>query len=249
MKRSLLILLAIFLSVSTFANLKMPSATINGNLSDYTYLYVTPTGGITSSSGVYGNAYGVFGGSTKTIVPSDAISGYLMKHGFNVVTSVIPEKANKTLIVSYGYTGRRFIYHKSYASGIIIQMRDAATQELVASFEAEGCGADESDNIQLAINSALALFRYNAKPKVTIHIDNVYRRNVILSIRNLTPKTIQSITLKLTYYDEGRTVYEQTKVIISAIQSGYVLNGVRIKRDKPAQNSNYAVKAEIIDYN
>ncbi|MBR1525412.1 MAG: membrane lipoprotein lipid attachment site-containing protein [Prevotella sp.] len=154
MKR-LLFFAAIVLTLTGCSALKVPTAEIKGNVLDYPYAYVIPTSGVTSSSGVYGNQYGVYGGSTKTINPSEVISGYLMKLGYTVLPSVSPELAEKTLIISYGYTGRRQLSLFSYASCIIIQMRDAKTHNMVASCEAEGCGEDETADILQAIYKGL----------------------------------------------------------------------------------------------
>lgn len=135
--------------------LNAPVSSVNGNLYNYSYVYVVPTSSVTSSSGVYGGQYGVYGGATKSISPSETISGYLMKIGYTPVPSVTAELADKTLIVSYGYTGRRQIGLFAYASCIIIQMRDAKTHKIVASCESEGCGDDETDDILQAIYSGL----------------------------------------------------------------------------------------------
>lgn len=141
--------------VARQVTLNAPIFSVNSNLHNYSYVYVMPTSPITSSFGVYGGQYGVYGGQTKTISPSETISGYLMKIGFTPVPSVTEELADKTLVVSYGYTGRRMLSQSAYASCIIIQMRDAKTHEMVASCEAEGCGSDETDDILQAIYSGL----------------------------------------------------------------------------------------------
>ena len=155
-------LVAMFAFASCGVMLNAPVASVKSNLYKYNYVYVVPTSGVTSSSGVYGGQYGVHGGQTKTVNPSEAISGYLMKIGYTPVPSVTEELANKTLIVSYGYTGRRTLSAFAYASCIIIQMRDAKTHELVASCEAEGCGSDETEDILQAIYSGLnAIFSRN----------------------------------------------------------------------------------------
>lgn len=155
MKRLLFFIFTAMTLTGCGAMLKVPTADIKGNVNAYVYAYVIPTSGVTSSSGVYGNQYGVYGGSTKTVNPSEVISGYLMKKGYTVVPSVTPDLAERTLIVSYGYTGRRQLSLFSYASCIIVQMRDAKTHEMVASCEAEGCGSDETEDILQAIYSGL----------------------------------------------------------------------------------------------
>ena len=131
--------------------LKVPTAVTNGNPYNYTYVYVIPTAAVTSSSGVYDG----YGGVTKTINPSEVISGYLMQEGYTPIPSVTDDLADKTLIVSYGYTGRRPLGWFAYASCIIIQMRDAKTHQIVASCESEGCGSDETDDILQAIHTGL----------------------------------------------------------------------------------------------
>lgn len=135
--------------------LNAPVAQYNSNVRNYQYVYVVPTAAVTSSSGVYGGQYGVYGGATKTISPSEVISGYLMKKGYTPVPSITDELADRTLVVSYGYTGRRQLGLFSYATCIIIQMRDAKTHEMVASCESEGCGSDETEDVLQAINSGL----------------------------------------------------------------------------------------------
>ena len=137
--------------------LNVPTADVKGNVYKYNYVYVIPTSGVTSSSGVYGNQYGVYGGSTKTVNPSEVISGYLMKKGYTTLPSVDPNLAENTMIVSYGYTGRRQLSLFSYASCVMIQFRDAKTHELVATCEGEGCGEDETADILQAIYSALGV--------------------------------------------------------------------------------------------
>lgn len=137
--------------------LNVPTADVKGNVYKYNYVYVIPTSGVTSSSGVYGNQYGVYGGSTKTVNPSEAISGYLMKKGYTTLPNVDPNLAENTMIVSYGYTGRRQLSLFSYASCVMIQFRDAKTHELIATCEGEGCGEDETADILQAIYSALGV--------------------------------------------------------------------------------------------
>lgn len=155
MKKKLIFIIIPLVLNSCSAFLVAPTVNIKGNLLNYTYIYVIPTSSVTSSSGIYGGSYGIYGGATKSINPSEVISGYLMKKGYTPVPSVTDELAEKTLVISYGYTGRRQIGLFSYASCIIIQVRDAKTHEMVASCESEGCGEDETDDILQAINSGL----------------------------------------------------------------------------------------------
>ncbi len=151
MKKVLLLVIVSISLTNCGIALKVPTAVTNGNPYNYTYVYVIPTAAVTSSSGVY-NGYG---GVTKTINPSEVISGYLMQKGYTPIPSVTDDLADKTLIVSYGYTGRRPLGWFAYASCIIIQMRDAKTHQMVASCESEGCGSDETDDILQAIHNGL----------------------------------------------------------------------------------------------
>lgn len=155
MKKILFCILVALSFASCGFMINVPTASVHTNLRNYPYVYIIPTAPVTSSSGVYGSAYGVYGGSTKTITPSEVINGYLMKKGYTPLPSITGELANKTLVVSYGYTGRRQMGLFSYASCIIIQIRDAKTHQIVASCEAEGCGEDETDDILQAIYSGL----------------------------------------------------------------------------------------------
>ena len=155
MKKTIIVFLSAILLASCGALLKAPTTEIKGNVYKYNYVYVIPTSGVTSSSGVYGNQYGVYGGSTKTVNPSEVISGYLMKKGYTTLPNIDPNLAENTMIVSYGYTGRRQLSLFSYASCVMIQFRDAKTHDLVATCEGEGCGEDETADILQAIYSAL----------------------------------------------------------------------------------------------
>ena len=66
------------------ATLLPVSVTKNSGLSEYKYVYITPTTGLTSGSGgVYGGNYGVYGSSVnKSVNPSDIIAGYMMQKGY-----------------------------------------------------------------------------------------------------------------------------------------------------------------------
>lgn len=155
--KKVFLLSSIVLLLTGCGVLNAPIADVQGNIYKYNYVYVIPTSGVTSSSGVYGNQYGVFGGETRTINPSEVISGYLMKKGYTTLPIIDPNLAENTMIVSYGYTGRRQLSLLSYASCVMIQFRDAKTHELVATCEGEGCGEDETEDILQAIYSALGV--------------------------------------------------------------------------------------------
>lgn len=152
-------LLFFLLSMTSCYTLQVPTTSDSGKLQNYPYVYVIPTSGVSGSSGVYGNQYGVYGGQTTTTNPSEVIAGYLMKRGLTILPEITPDLQSKTLIVSYGHTGKRQLSLFAYSNIVLIQFRDAKTHELVASSEAEGCGSDEAQDILQAITRALdALF-------------------------------------------------------------------------------------------
>ena len=124
----------------------------------YRYVYIMPTGSVTGSTGVYtiDRTY-VTGGVTRTTNPADMMSGYLMQKGFTILPQLDQNKLSETMVLNYGETGHRsvgFLWLFD-ATSIIIQFRDAATNELVASAEAEDYGSTEADNIRYAIREAL----------------------------------------------------------------------------------------------
>ena len=255
MKRIIILFVATLISITGIARIKAPVVDIKGNLNDYDYFYVVPTGGITSTSfASYSGAvvptgivYSAAAGGTNSVVPSDLITGFLMKYGYNIIHSITPENADKTLVISYGYTGKRYVSAFSYASGVIIQMRDASTQELVASFETEGLGENETDEISQALYDALYMFQYNKSPKVEVEIFKTTRSTVYLDLKNATPNPISHVTLQLTYYHSGEVVYEQITDADVKMNSGEYMYPY-VKRDKQARNKDYTISVKVVSY-
>ena len=136
--------------------LKAPVVTKNGSLSNYKYVYITPTTERTSSSAaIYGNKYGSYGGAeTKSLIPSDVISGFMLKKGFVRLPQLDPELLDETLIINYGESGRRNVTW-GYTLEVTIQMLSARTNSIVCVTSAEGLGNTESDDLRIAINRAL----------------------------------------------------------------------------------------------
>ena len=132
--------------------------TYNGNTSliGYKYAYITPTSGLSSSSGgVYGNAYGVYGSTiSKSINPADVISGILMKNGFTLIPKLDDELKDRTIIINYGETGRRNVFW-GYTIEITLQILSADTHEVLCTTTAEGMGSTEADDIRIAITRAM----------------------------------------------------------------------------------------------
>ena len=87
---------------SSCGALKTPVIVRNAPIEGYRYVFITPTKELTSSAGgTYGGQYGIYGASTtKSVNPSDVISGELIKNGFVVLPELKSELNNKTLIVN-----------------------------------------------------------------------------------------------------------------------------------------------------
>ena len=138
------------------ASLQPAVVTRHTPLDGYRYVYITPTSGITSSSGgVYGGSYGVYGSTqSKSVNPSDIIAGYMIRKGFVQVPEIKPELASQTLIVNYGESGRRNVFW-GYTIEITLQFLSAHNHEVVCISTAEGMGSTEADDIRIAINRAL----------------------------------------------------------------------------------------------
>ena len=245
--KKLFALFAACLIVASMMGQNAATAKVIGNFADYDYYYVVPTTGITSSSAVVGSSHGVYGGATKTVVPSDVISGYLMQNGYNTAYTISPEIADRTLAVTYGHTGRRQLGPFSYASGIIIQMRNAKTQDLVATFEAEGCGTDETEDIYKAIYKALNLFSYTVHPRLEITRTSIYWNNIVLEFTNKTPKEIWNVRLRLKYYLGDELVHEQNTVVRASIPSGESVTRY-VDRDDHYRKYKYQVKVELVEF-
>ena len=147
------------------ASMKAPIINQIESLDNYKYISIIPTSELTSvSSGIYGGKYGLYGGgSTKTINPSDVISGIMLKQGYIRLPELNPELLDKTLIVNYGESGRRNV-NLGYSIEVTIQFLSARTNMPVCICTAEGQGSTEADDIRIAINRALApLFKGNNK--------------------------------------------------------------------------------------
>ena len=126
----------------------------NQSIFDYRYFYITPTNDYTSSTGVYGTQYGMYGGITKTTNPSSVISGILIKNGFIQLNEINPDRLKETMIVNFGETGRRNV-NLGYSIEITIQFISADSNNPICVCTAEGQGETEADDIRKAITRAL----------------------------------------------------------------------------------------------
>mgnify|MGYP001442539832 FL=1 len=148
------ILSVLFFSCTTL----LPASTIkNSSTENYKYIYITPTKNLTSSAGgVYGGAYGVYGATrSKSVNPSDVISGLLTKKGFIRIPELKEELNDKTLIVNYGESGKRDTGLGGYTIEVTIQFVSGKSSELVSSCTAEGQGETEADDIRQAITRCI----------------------------------------------------------------------------------------------
>ena len=144
------------LILGSFAPLRLPVIVKNAPIETFKYAYISPTKELTSSSGgTYGGQYGIYGSSTtKSVNPSDVISGVLIKEGFIILPELKSELSNETLIVNYGESGRRN-RGLGYTIEVTIQFISAKTKQMICSCTAEGQGETEADDIRQAIRRAL----------------------------------------------------------------------------------------------
>ena len=157
MKKILLFFAA--LALTACGALKPTTCSVQPTFYKYRYVYIMPTGSVTGSTGVYTSYVDdrVYGGVTRTANPADMMSGYLMQKGLTILPQLDEAKKAETLVLSYGETDRRDVglLWLSTSTGIIIQFRDALTNDLIASAEAEDYGSTEADNVRYAIRKAL----------------------------------------------------------------------------------------------
>ena len=142
--------------VNSCAVLKPPVITKNYSIGEFKYVFIPATSNLTSGTGAtYGGQYY---SSSKTVNPSDVISGILMKEGFISLPQIKQELADKTLIVNYGESGRRYIAGGlgGYTMEVTIKFISAKTYETICSCTAEGQGATEADDIRQAITRCLS---------------------------------------------------------------------------------------------
>jgi hypothetical protein len=142
-------------SLITFSCTSLRPATSikNVSLDTYKYFYITPTNSLTSSSGA--TISGQYYSSSKTVNPSDVITGILTKDGLIRLPELKPELTDETLIINYGESGKRNTGLGGYTIEVTIQFVSAKTSSLVCSCTAEGQGSTEADDIRQAITRCL----------------------------------------------------------------------------------------------
>ena len=143
--------------INSCAPLRVPTIIKNDTIGGYKYIFITPTSNLTSGSGgVYGGQYGVYGASrSKSVNPSDVISGILLKEGYIRIPELKQELLDETMIVNYGESGKRN-RGLGYTIEVTIQFILAKSHKSICSCTAEGQGETEADDIRQAITSCLS---------------------------------------------------------------------------------------------
>jgi hypothetical protein len=108
---------------------------------------------LTSSLGA--SIGGQYYSSSKSVNPSDVITGILSKEGFIKLPELKPELTNETLIVNYGESGKRNTGMGGYTIEVTIQFISAKSYTPICSCTAEGQGKTEADDIRQAITRCL----------------------------------------------------------------------------------------------
>ncbi len=136
------------------ASLKPVTSTKNGTIENYKYIYISPTNSLTSSSGA--SIGGQYYSSSKSVNPTDVITGILTKEGLIKIPELKPEFADETLIINYGESGKRKTGLGGYTIEVTIQFISSKSHSLICSCTAEGQGETEADDIRQAITRCLS---------------------------------------------------------------------------------------------
>jgi hypothetical protein len=144
----------ISISLNSCVSLKPVTSIKNGTIENYKYIYISPTTSLTSSSGA--TIGGQYYSSSKSVNPSDVITGILSKEGFIRLPEFKSELMDETLVVNYGESGRRNTGLGGYTIEEIIQLISAKSSSLICSCTAEGQGETEADDIRQAITRCLS---------------------------------------------------------------------------------------------
>lgn len=154
--RTIILLTFIILSICLCGcvSLKPATSTKNGKIENYKYIYISPTNSLTSSSGA--SIGGQYYSSSKSVNPTDVITGILSKEGLIKIPELKPELTDETLIVNYGESGKRKTGLGGYTIEVTIQFISAKSHSLICSCTAEGQGETEADDIRQAITRCLS---------------------------------------------------------------------------------------------
>ena len=157
MRIKILILLVIASLFSGCTALKQTTVMLNYPISDYMYVYITPTSEKNSVEGAtIGGYYGIYGATTTySVNPMDIISGHFINNGYIRVPEIKPENANKTIIVNYGEVKSGYYIDLYHGISIVIQMISADDNEIICVCEAEGKGNNDAEAVNNAIDRCM----------------------------------------------------------------------------------------------
>ena len=100
--------------------LKPVTSIKNDTIQKYKYFYISPTNSLTSNSGATIGSQ--FYSSSKSINPSDLITGILSKKRFIKLPELKSELSEETVVVNYGESGRRKTGLGGYTIEVTIQI-------------------------------------------------------------------------------------------------------------------------------
>lgn len=149
----LLLICLMFGCVAINSPLKPVIVSNKKDLSQFKYFVATPSATLTSGTGAI---YGLNGSTlSKSVNPSDLISGILTKKNFIRLSQVTPELSTQTMVVNFGESGRRDTGLGGYTIEVTIQFVSHSNNEIISSCTAEGQGITEADDIRIAIERCL----------------------------------------------------------------------------------------------
>jgi hypothetical protein len=127
--------------------------TKSDSFQNYEYVLIPETNSLTSGVGDgYGNSM------SKSVNPGHVIEGIILKKGMVSIPEVKPALAQRTLIVNYGESGKRYRAGGlgGYTLEVTIKFINAKSYETVYACTAEGIGSTEADDIREAIGRCLS---------------------------------------------------------------------------------------------
>ena len=206
------------------------TSTIKGSLKGYKYVYIVPP------SDPFFTATLTVGRPAKKVILSELAKDFYCKLGYMLSPQIEPKLADKTLVVSFGRE-RHVSSSLVYSNGIFLQVNNAKTGKALAVYATDGLGSSATEELVHAFHKALDLFYYTLNPKVVAKIIDQTRFRVELRLTNQTPY----------FVDNGKLVCEQVNPLKPRIIQGEAIQ-TSVKRTKKGRNTNYEIKAEVIEY-
>lgn len=146
--KTLMLPIAALLLMQGCASVKSVTSYGNGHIADYKYFCVTPASDIYSTTGIYlGDEYLMIGNTvTRSGNPADMIAGELIKKGLIRLPEPHPDLIDKTLIVSYGVSGMKFL-----SAEMTMQFISAIDMEVLSVCTVKCSGGDDPVTVNRAI--------------------------------------------------------------------------------------------------